>query len=282
MLPLLDEELIQPGGSEAKFLVKMKDHHKENPIYKSHMKKPHLFVISHYAGEVPYDVTGFMEKNKDTLTDDVLEVLSASSVLLVQTLFPANNVSNAEKKASLGKQFHQQLQNLMMTLRLTEPHYIRCIKPNPDKAKQFFVPSMCNEQLTYSGVFEAVRIRKAGFPFRLKHDNFATRYAVLFDEGKAPTGAVKERCTAIVNHMSLDKENVRMGTSMVLYRAEEHKKLELHRNIRVRLQETNEDLARLTKLNPYTMNEGTRRHTLWSWQEQLELLMSFVFTPATL
>lgn len=35
------------------------------------------------------------------------------------------------------------------------------------------------EQLTYAGVFEAVQIRKSGFPFRLPHRRFANRYRCL-------------------------------------------------------------------------------------------------------
>lgn len=38
---------------------------------------------------------------------------------------------------------------------------------------------MCIEQLTYAGVFEAVQIRKSGFPFRLPHRRFANRYRCL-------------------------------------------------------------------------------------------------------
>lgn len=38
---------------------------------------------------------------------------------------------------------------------------------------------MCMEQLTYAGVFEAVQIRKSGYPFRLPHRRFANRYRCL-------------------------------------------------------------------------------------------------------
>ena len=65
----------------------------------------------------------------------------------------------------------------MRQLYRTEPHYIRCVKPNHDKAPMKFVSQLCYEQLTYSGVFEAVAIRKQGYPFRLSHEEFASRYA---------------------------------------------------------------------------------------------------------
>jgi len=249
LLPLLDEELIVPRGSDTGFLTKMNEHHARNAVYQRDSKRPTRFMIKHYAGLVAYEVDGFLEKNRDTLTEDLLDVLRTSKHALVNTLFPTTQtVSTAEKKASLGSQFRRQLDDLMTTLRLTEPHYIRCIKPNPAKAPTAFVPSMCNEQLTYSGVYEAVAIRKQGFPFRLRHEEFAERYSVLFDTD-APRGPVKDRCLAVLDLMKLDRKNVQLGATMVLYRAEEHKKLELHRNIKVRLTETHEDLERLVAIN---------------------------------
>jgi len=265
LIPLLDEELIVPGGNERGFLNKLTERHTGNPVFgRDHSSQDGTFRIRHYAGEVTYEVTGFMEKNRDTLNEDQLDVLRASTHSLVNTLFPPNQVlSTREKKRSLGSQFNNQLQNLMETLRRTEPHYIRCIKPNPNKAPLAFVPRMCHEQLTYSGVFEAVAIRKAGYPFRLKHETFAERYSVLFeDRQRPPPGNVKATCEAIIDMMKLNRENVQMGTTMVLYRADEHKKLELHRNIKVRLTETHEDLARLTKIDPYVQypNEADREN----------------------
>ena len=38
---------------------------------------------------------------------------------------------------------------------------------------------MSLEQLQYSGVFEAIEIRKKGFPFRLTHERFFKRCDVL-------------------------------------------------------------------------------------------------------
>ena len=76
---------------------------------------------------------------------------------------PGREVSSKEKKASLSKQFQSQLNTLMRRLNKTQPHYIRCVKPNNDKRAKYFVPRNCYEQLTYSGVFEAVAIRKQGY-----------------------------------------------------------------------------------------------------------------------
>ncbi len=76
----------------------------------------------------------------------------------------------------------------MGALNSVAPHYIRCVKPNPkcaratrshprasaahdarptrSKASMQFDGNMVLEQLQYAGVFEAIQIRKSGFPFR--------------------------------------------------------------------------------------------------------------------
>ena len=175
------QELVVPKGSDKGFLNKMHEHHARNRVYQKVMKNPKQFMVKHFAGPVHYDAEGFLEKNRDTLTDDLLEMLYSSNSWFLNALFDKNDsVSGMQKKSSLSKQFQQQLNSLMRTLNQTEPHYIRCIKPNDDKRAKHFVPRNCYEQLTYSGVFEAVSIRKQGFPFRLKHDEFSRRYSVIF------------------------------------------------------------------------------------------------------
>lgn len=184
-----------------------------------------------------------MEKNRDTLTDDLIELLAASGSNFIKGLFPAN--SGSSKKASLSKQFQRQLKELMAALHKTEPHYIRCIKPNAEKSASKFTTRMSLEQLTYSGVFEAVAIRKQGFPFRLKHDMFLKHYCCIMPDPSKKYSAPLQGCKDIVAEMKLNMENVQFGTTQVLYRSDEHKALELQRSIRVVALEMDEELKRL-------------------------------------
>jgi myosin heavy subunit len=236
----------------------------------------------------------------------------ASTAPFLQTLFPPEAL-DIDRKASLSKQFQKQLNDLMMELNVTEPHYIRCIKPNEHKSAQEFHKRMCYDQLMYSGVFEAVAIRKQGFPFRLKHSEFAERYAPILSE-KPRKGQVssitshvlgsvdhylpclsigstrvinhylpclsigstrvinhylpclfrqtltcdsfptlpyqgRDKCMQIVNFLKLPSDCVQVGKTMMLYRAAEHKKLELERNIKTKTVEVQETLTRLVGLN---------------------------------
>ena len=95
-----------------------------------------FFWNTDFAGIVEYDVIGFLEKNRDTLTEDLVDMLRSSDHSFLKTMYPSDGpvTSTSSRKASLAKQFQKQLKDLMGQLYATEPHYIRCIKPNDSKA----------------------------------------------------------------------------------------------------------------------------------------------------
>eukprot|EP00462_Mataza_sp_D1_P024235 CAMPEP_0175127448 /NCGR_PEP_ID=MMETSP0087-20121206/4390_1 /TAXON_ID=136419 /ORGANISM="Unknown Unknown, Strain D1" /LENGTH=1428 /DNA_ID=CAMNT_0016409423 /DNA_START=43 /DNA_END=4329 /DNA_ORIENTATION=+ len=257
ILPLLDEELVVPRGSDKGFLGKLIERQRKNKTFKTVLKNPDEFVVKHYAGDVPYNCNGFLEKNRDTLTEDLKEAVQASTQPLLSVLFPKGGESSGRSnKSSLSKQFQQQLNTLMACLNKTEPHYIRCIKPNNDKAALQFVPKQCFEQLTYSGVFEAVSIRKQGFPFRLTHEVFAKRYNCII--GDPSYSNAKSGCEAIISGCKMSRDNTQMGTTLVLYRAEEHKKLELDRSLKVMTKEIGEKLEKICAVSVSGMSESQK------------------------
>merc|ERR1719193_249354 len=228
ILMLLNEEGKTPNGSERGFMNKLTAGHQRSRYFR---KNPRMnFVLTHYAGDVTYNVNGFMEKNADTLSPDLLELVGSSKVKLL-TEFVPKNMSSGKRKATLAMQFIKSLNNLMGALQKTQTHYIRCIKPNNEKAELFFVPRNCMEQMTYSGVFEAVKIRKSGFPFRLKHTEFVKRYKCLLEEVHKRCKNGVDGCNDVIRYLQLNKDDIRMGRSMVFYRAKQHKILELKRSI---------------------------------------------------
>jgi len=137
------------------------------------------------------------------------------------------------KKVSLATQFKDQLNALMDTLNTTEPHYVRCIKPNPNKrpSSEELHGDMVMKQLTYSGVFEAVTIRKTGYPFRKKHEDFFKRYRCLYP--KTPGSNYKDLCVNLLKSIAEQKNvsDVQVGKSLILYKAAQHRDLELIRNV---------------------------------------------------
>ena len=192
---MLDEECLVPQGSDKgfcnKIVTKYASHHKRFDVIKT---KQDWFVIRHFAGPVGYASEGFLEKNKDQLPQPVYDVMKSSSNQFIASLFieqETRRLANQENLASsptrasttgreslgprrkialtVSNEFKDQLQTLMETVTRTEPHFIRCIKPNPQNlADVYDRPSVC-EQLRYGGVLQAVQVSRAGYPVRAGH-----------------------------------------------------------------------------------------------------------------
>ena len=80
---------------------------------------------------------------------------------------------------------------LMGRLRQTSVHYIRCVKPNDSMAAYGFEQQRVLLQLQCSGILEMVRIRRQGFPGRMRFAEFESRFiALLHEPGKGPPGAL--------------------------------------------------------------------------------------------
>ena len=242
LLIILDDEIKLADSSDERFLEKSNKMHTDHAAFQMeavHLRtSPTAFTVVHYAGEVQYDGSGFLVKNKDTLFQDAYDMMSESKSPRTQTIFPPTD-SRGRKIVSLSTTFRKQLKKLMELLYETQPAYIRCIKPNARKVANDFQSRMSIEQLRYSGVFEAVQIRKQGYPFRYTHKRFVARYhcTLLKKNGwvKLTSGKGDDvgACREILQHLRRDDvaSEVQIGRSMVLYRAEQHNILELLRNL---------------------------------------------------
>ena len=61
------------------------------------------------------------------------------------------------KSPTLGLQFKKSLDALMSTLSQCQPFFVRCVKPNEEKAPLVFDRELCTRQLRYSGMMETIR-----------------------------------------------------------------------------------------------------------------------------
>ena len=146
---------------------------------------------------------------------------------------------SAFKFNSVGLQFRKQLAGLMATLNECHPHYIRCIKPNPENKAGSLVPEYVLDQLRAGGVLEAVRIACAGFPTRKEFVPFAQRYALLIADGRyqprdweeEEEAAVVEVCKRALQCVKL--QGWQLGKSRVFLRAGQLAQLEGARGRRV-------------------------------------------------
>ena len=194
ILALLEEECSLKGNvTDLSFATKIQQHIGEqgsqhfNEYYFRRPSDPkELFAVFHFAGPVQYDVTGWIEKNRDVMSKSLVHMITSSHVpligqLLHEELEALEDTGHHSRKKSktLGGSFSSQLHSLMADLELTEAHFIRCIKPNDAKKPAMFEPPLCLRQLKYAGLFEAIRIRQSGFAYRIPHMLFARRYALL-------------------------------------------------------------------------------------------------------
>ncbi|KAK5869197.1 hypothetical protein PBY51_010146 [Eleginops maclovinus] len=183
IISLIDEESRFPRGTDTTMLNKLNFQHKLNTYYippkNSHETQ---FGIQHFAGVVFYETRGFLEKNRDTLYGDIIQLVHSSKNKFIKQIFQADVAMGAEtrkRSPTLSSQFKRSLELLMRTLSVCQPFFVRCIKPNEYKKPMLFDRELCVRQLRYSGMMETIRIRRAGYPIRYTFVEFVDRYRVL-------------------------------------------------------------------------------------------------------
>ncbi|CAL9151955.1 unnamed protein product [Musa hybrid cultivar] len=229
IIALLDEACMFPKSTHETFAQKLYQ------TFKTHKRfiKPKLsrtdFSISHYAGEVLYQSDQFLDKNKDYVVAEHQDLLSASKCSFVSGLFPPlpEETSKTSKFSSIGSRFKQQLQALMETLNSTEPHYIRCVKPNNLLKPAIFENVNVMQQLRCGGVLEAIRISCAGYPTRRIFYEFLHRFGVLAPEVLEGNYDEKIACRKILEKTGL--AGFQIGKTKVFLRAGQMAELDARR-----------------------------------------------------
>ncbi|KAI5294125.1 Myosin type-2 heavy chain 1 [Ascosphaera acerosa] len=247
ILSLLDEESRLPMGSDEQFATKL--HHNFGLDKSAFYKKPRFgksaFTICHYAVEVTYESEGFIEKNRDTVPDEHMEILRQSSNEFVKEVLNAATAAREKdstqvssksvapapgrrigvavnRKPTLGGIFRSSLIDLMNTINSTDVHYIRCIKPNEAKEAWKFEGPMVLNQLRACGVLETVRISCAGYPTRWTYEEFAMRYYMLCHSSEWTT-ELREMALSILKkalgEKKLEQDKYQLGLTKIFFRA---------------------------------------------------------------
>ncbi|KAE8668077.1 Myosin-6 [Hibiscus syriacus] len=218
IIALLDEACMFPRSTHETFAQKLYQTFKDNKRF----SKPKLsrtdFTICHYAGDVTYQTDLFLDKNKDYVVPEHQALLAASKCSFVSSLFPPlpEESSKSSKFSSIGSAFKQQLQSLLETLNSTEPHYVRCVKPNNVLKPAIFENNNVLQQLRCGGVMEAIRISCAGFPSRKQFHEFIDRFAILAPEVRSKSDKIAA-CKKILEKSNLG--GYQIGKTKVFLRA---------------------------------------------------------------
>ncbi|KAL4297253.1 hypothetical protein GQ457_12G001630 [Hibiscus cannabinus] len=220
IIALLDEACMFPRSTNETFAQKLYQTFKDNKRF----CKPKLsrtdFTINHYAGEVTYSTDLFLDKNRDYVVSEHQALMYASECSFVSSLFPPppEETSKSSKFSSIGSSFKQQLQALLETLSATEPHYIRCVKPNNALKPAIFENKNVLQQLRCGGVMEAIRISCAGFPSRKTFREFTVRFSLLAqDLSKSKSYNEVTACKMILEKSNL--KGYQIGKTKVFLRA---------------------------------------------------------------
>jgi myosin V len=200
ILAILDDECRLPKGSDRNFANRMYEQFlpEKNMSVSTNTRfqatkiqqAKALFCIRHFAGLVEYNAdTNFMEKNKDEIPITAKNMFETAPSQLIKDSFAVQTRENSgrstaadgrgAKQKTVGQQFKEQLVQLIENVQKTDPHYIRCIKPNDAAKPMLMTRKRTTEQLRYGGVLEAVRVARAGYPVRLPHMAFFQRYRMI-------------------------------------------------------------------------------------------------------
>merc|ERR1712002_725422 len=233
---ILEEESLFPKATDKSFEEKLKASLGKLPVFlkpQSKTDKNAHFAVSHYAGIVSYNVTGWLEKNKDPVNETVVEVFKSTSTcqLLVrlwadhpgQPTEAPKEEGKKKKKGGGGKTVSSvylvSLNELMTTLHNCAPHFVRCLVPNTHKKPGEVEPELIMHQLTCNGVLEGIRICMRGFPNRMLYPDYKMRYACLGQAEIASSSDNKTAVFALMDKIAFDRERYRLGHTLVFFRA---------------------------------------------------------------
>jgi len=233
-LAIFEEESLFPKATDETFKNKLHENLLgKRPNFAKANPKPDPdahFAIIHYAAVVSYNLTGWLEKNKDPLNDTIVEMIKNGSNPLAiqcfadhpgQPLEPPKDEGRKKKGGgkTVSSYFKGQLDDLMTTLYKTEPHFIRCVVPNTHKQPGGVEPGLIMHQYQCNGVLAGISICRKGFPNKMMYPEFKARYNILSAKAVAKAKNDKGAAGAVMEVTGLDKDKFRLGHTKVFFRA---------------------------------------------------------------
>merc|ERR1711936_1476037 len=239
LLAIFEEESLFPKATDASFAAKLHENLLGKPLGEKNFQKacpkpdPNAhFAVVHYAATVSYNLTNWLEKNKDPLNDTIVELMkNGSNLLLVECFYDhpgqptevKKDAGGGGKKKGGGKTvtsfYKSQLDDLMKVLYATDPSFIRCVVPNTHKQPGGVQPELVMHQYQCNGVLAGIAICRLGFPNKLMYPDFKARYNILAATQVAKAKNDKGAAGAVFDVIKLDKEKWRLGHTKVFFRA---------------------------------------------------------------
>merc|ERR1711970_591448 len=235
LLAVFEEESLFPKATDQTFCEKLHTNLLGKwPNFAKPNPRPDPdahFAVIHYAATVSYNVTSWLEKNKDPLNDTIVEMIKNGSNSLAiqcfadhpgQPLETPKDDGGRKKKGggkTVSSYFKGQLDDLMVTLYKTEPHFIRCVVPNTHKEPGGVESGLVMHQYQCNGVLAGIAICRKGFPNKMLYPEFKGRYNIIAAKAVAKAKNDKAAAGAVMDVVKLDKEKFRLGHTKVFFSA---------------------------------------------------------------
>ncbi|KAI8612433.1 P-loop containing nucleoside triphosphate hydrolase protein [Chytriomyces sp. MP71] len=237
ILSILDDVSKVQNSTDAQFIDSM-NNSLATPGQKYYSKAKfgnETFSVKHYAVDVSYTAANFIDKNKDSVSEELRGVLGNSTNAFFKDVFLGTSEPSegeyqplgksvarrgtTKGKPSLGSMFKASLESLMETIRATEGHYIRCIKPNMAKAAFGFEGPAVLGQLKACGVLETIKISNEGFPSKLSYEEFVEGYHVLVSSDFWNSRDKRDVCNRIVTRLIDDPAKYQFGKTKIFFKS---------------------------------------------------------------
>ncbi|CAB1322613.1 unnamed protein product [Coregonus sp. 'balchen'] len=196
-------------------------------------------LIDFYDNQpVEYQCWGFLEKNRDTLYEELVDTMRTSKFPLLANFFleeepggvgskgikvrparPGVKPANKNHRTTVGEKFRSSLYLLMETLNATTPHYVRCIKPNEEKIPFEYDSKRVVQQLRACGVLETIHISAQSYPSRWTYIEFYSRYSVLMSQQELRLDDKKQTCRTVLQRLIQDSNQYKFGRTKIFFRA---------------------------------------------------------------
>ncbi|XP_074527408.1 unconventional myosin-Ih [Halichoeres trimaculatus] len=229
IISILDEECLRPGdATDLTFLERLEDKMGIHPHFVTHkladkMTRKTLdrgdFRLLHYAGEVTYCVVGFLDKNNDLLYRNIKDLICQSKNAIVRECFSTVDPDSKRRPETVATQFKSSLLKLTEILMAKEAWYIRCLKSNESKQQGQFDEALIRHQVKYLGLMEHLRVRRAGFAYRRKYEDFLKRYKPLCPATWPHwRGLPADGVEVLVQHLGYFPNEYKMGRTKIFIR----------------------------------------------------------------
>lgn len=281
IIAALNDECLRPGNAtDVTLLDRLDTQHHQNPYYSSRKADKGLpsgiFVLKHYAGNVTYTVDGFVKRNLNPLPRLAAWTLNESSSNFISNLFPesaSDQQASLKRAETLATQFKQSMQALVTHLKAKQPHYIRCLKPNDEKAPNKITTERMLHQIRYLGIIENIKVRRAGYCFLQPYTQFVERYKALCPElWPRVRVSPQDGSKILVSYLKFDASEFAWGKTKVFVKNPtvlielEKKRNEIKNRLAIKLQAVyrgHREYQRYSKVK----NGFTRLQATWKMQK---------------